>query len=393
LKTIPVSRVSKLEYDKELLDELGRVYGKGLNALLMSLQMPPRRYYFRVNTLRVDPGVLLDDMRANGYRVYFDEFWEEALWLPVSGPNNVNDNGCRIVVDKRTAESVMMGANVYAPGVLYVDECVAPGREVTIVSENGVIVANGVVVRGFSEALSAGRGLVVEVVKPLYSVPSLRDTEWYKDGKIYEQSISSMTVARVLNPRPGSVVIDMCAAPGGKTGHVYELLGGNVRLIAVDHSARKVERLRYEMSRLGHSRVEILRADARKLPDIIGESVADYIILDPPCSSLGVVPKVWDKKTMRDVQSLAAYQRSFLRAARRLLKPNGVMVYSTCTMTVVENEENIRYAVEKIGMVVEEAWPRRWSRGIGFYGERAQRVHPSIHGATGYFIARLRRRV
>ena len=379
-------------YDRGLLEELERVYGpQGLPALLESLMLPPARYYFRVNVLRVDPGVLLDEMRREGLRVYMDELLQEALWLPVEGPRRLRDPGCRVIVDKRAAESVMMGAHVYAPGVVRIEECVAPGQEVLVVSENGVPVAVGVAASMLRDALRARRGLVVEVIEPLYRVPSLRETRWSREGMIYEQGLPSMHVAHVLAPEPGSVIVDMCAAPGGKTSHVYELVRGRARVIAVDHSRRKTERLRAELERLGHSSVEVIQADSRHLGRRLGEGVADYVILDPPCSSLGVIPKIRDRKTLREVEISAKYQRQFLRAAYRLLRPGGVLVYSTCTMTMRENEGNIRYAVEKLGFRLEEAWPRRFSRGLGDYGTPAIRVHPSIHRATGYFIARLRK--
>jgi len=381
-----------LDYDEGVLSELAKIYGggSGLSAVLESLLRPPRRYYFRVNVLKHNPGELLDEMRASGLEVYRDEVFEEALWLPVRGPARLRDPGCRVVVDKRTAESVMMGAHVYAPGVVKLEDCAAPGREVLVVSEHGFPVALGRIAEGARQALRAGRGLVVENVEPLYRVPSLRGTVWWRRGEIYEQSISSMTVARFLSPRPGSFVVDMCAAPGGKTSHVYELIGGRGRVIAVDHSKSKIRRLREEMRRLGHN-VEALLLDARRLPAVLGEGKADYVILDPPCSSLGVIPKVYDRKRMRDIEVVARYQRQLLRAGLRLLKPGGVLVYSTCTMTVTENEENITYAVERLSARPLRPPLHRWSFGLGPYGWAARRVHPSVHGATGYFIALLTR--
>ena len=358
-------------------------------AFFEAVLRPPTRYYVRVNKLRIDPGELLDDMREAGLRVYRDEFFEEALWLPVKGPNRVRDTGCYIVVDKRAAESIMMGAHVYAPGVKKVDECVRAGAEVSIMAESGVLVANAVVAEEYMASLRAGRGLVARNIRPVYSVPSLRDTRWSRRGLIYEQSISSMLVARVLSPEPGSVIVDLCAAPGGKTGHIYELVGGRARVIAIDHSASKIKRLAENMRRLGHARVEVIRMDARYADLELGKNIADYVVLDPPCTSLGVLPKIWDRKSFRDVRNSAMYQRQFIRTAFNLLKPGGVLVYSTCTVTLFENEENIKYAVRELGFRLVEVPLRRFSRGIGAFGEPGIRVHPHIHGATGYFVARL----
>ncbi len=377
-----------IEYDSKLIKELKTVYGKSVNVALNYLTKPPERYYFRVNVLRISPGDLLDEMRSLGYEVYVDEMFSEALWFPVRGPQKLSEEKCQVIVDKRTAESVMLGANVYAPGVIRLVDCTRPGDYVSIVSPNDIIVGNGVLVKGFEENLRAGRGLVVKNVRPLYHVPSLRSTKWYIEGYIYEQSISSMMVAHVLSPRPNTVIVDMCAAPGGKASHVYELAVGRVRVIALDHSRSKIAKMRSEFRRLGH-RIESFRMDSRYADQELGEGFADYVILDPPCSSLGVIPKVYDKKTYSDIINFARYQRQFIRSAYRLLKPGGVLVYSTCTITLLENEENIAYAVEELGFGLEDVEPKRWSRGIGPYGYYAQRVHPHIHGATGYFIAKL----
>ena len=377
-------------YDKLLLEELQQVYGQyGLISFLEAIKRPPTRYYVRVNTLRMDPGELLDEMRSKGYRVFRDEYFAEALWFPVEGPNKLADPGCYIVVDKKAAESIMMGAHVYAPGVKRVDECVQPGAVVAIKAENGVMVANAVIAKEFSQSLRLGRGIVAENIQPLYRVPSLRDTEWSKKGLIYEQSISSMLVARVLDPRPRSTIVDMCAAPGGKTGHAYELVRGNARIIAIDHSVSKTRKLVNNMQRLGHKGIEVLQIDARYVDLELGKNIADYVILDPPCTSLGVLPKVWDKKSYEDVRNSSHYQRQFLKAAYELLKPGGVLVYSTCTTTISENENNIDYAINKLGFKTLYPGIRRFSKGLEPYREYAIRVHPHIHGATGYFVIKL----
>ncbi len=382
-----------LDYDERLLDELRRVYGSALNVALRWLLRPPERYYVRTNTAKTGPGYVLDWLRSNGFEAYVDEVVKEAVWVPVKGPNRVRSGlPCRIFVDKKAAESIMLGANVYAPGVIDVEGSCSKGADAVVLSENGVAVAEAVVEDPSS--LEAGRGLYARTVKPLYNVPSLRDTPLYAKGLIYEQSLPSMMVGWLAYLEGPKLVVDMCAAPGGKTSHVASLLKGRAVIYAFDHSRRKLERMRDELRRLGLERyVRIARADSRYLdrdwPSLVGK--VDLVILDPPCSSIGVVPKVYDRKMWKDVRSLADYQRQFARVAVKLLKPCGVLIYSTCTVTLVENEELVEY-IEGLGMVVEEVYPRhpRSSRGIGV--KEAVRFHPHVHGLPGYFIAKLRRR-
>ena len=378
-----------LSYDEGVIKELRRVYSCSIETILQSLTQPPNRYYVRVNILRVDPTWLAERLREIGFEVYVDEFIDEALWFPVEGPQELDLDGidCRIVVDKFTAESVYIGANVYAPGVIDVKGSCKEGQRAVVVAPNNIAVAVGKLADDFENKLRVGRGLIVRVETSIYRVPSLRDTPYYVKGYIYEQALPSMYVARVLDPRPGSVIVDMCAAPGGKTSHIYELVGGKAKIYAFDHSRKKVERLRRELMRLGHKGVVVVRADSRYLDKDFPWLKADYVLLDPPCTALGVRPKLYDRKTRNDITSAVHYQRQFLRAAWNILKPGGVLVYSTCTLTMAENEDNIRYAVEELGFELEEAMPLRGSRGR--WCRECQWFHPHVHGTPGHFIAKL----
>ncbi len=387
-----------IDYDEGLLQELRRVYGSSLTVFLESLLKPPARYYLRVNRRKARVEDVVETIESMGWRVYVDEVVEEAVWIPVEEimqHQQLESIECRVLVDKRAAESVMVGAHVYAPGVVGFEGDCKPGVEALVVFEGTRRpVALGKLVD--IEAVERGKGLVVENVAPLYRLPSFRETKLYSKGIIYEQSLPSILVGRVavegVKPR---LVVDMCAAPGGKTTHVAELLaGGGVRILAFDHSRRKVEKLKEEVSRLGHNDVvEVYRADSRYLdrdyPSLVGK--VDLVILDPPCTSIGVIPKVYDSKTLRDVINASRYQRQFLRVAAKLLKPCGVLVYSTCTVTVAENEDNVIYAVEELKLSVEYAWPRHPHSGIGVELREAIRFHPHVHGLPGYFIARLRK--
>ncbi len=380
-----------LEYDGTVIGELGRAYGRHrLESLLAWLCRPPPRLYIRVNTLRIDPGVLLDRLREKGLRVYRDEHLPEALWFPVEGPNPVPRVEKRVIVDKRTAESVLLGAHVYAPGVVEA-RGVEKGDEVNVVSENGVVVAYGVAEMSWEEAKKRRKGLFVRVLVSRYRAPSTRELPEWKEGLIYEQSLPAMWASRLLDPQPGEVVVDMCAAPGGKTGHLYELARGKARIVAFDHSSSKIRRMAEELARLGHlDGIHVEKADSRYLDLDYPMLRADKVLLDPPCTALGVVPKVYDRKTLRDVETASRYQWQFAKVAAKILKPGGRLVYSTCTMTISENEALVERMVEELGLRLVEARAPRSS--MGYRGLPVSRYYPGLQPTPGYFIAVLEKR-
>ncbi len=368
-----------------------RVYGNGLEAMLRSLASPPLRYYVRVNRLKADVGEVLDTLRGLGYEVYLDEDIGEAVWFPVRGPERLpTDVDCVVRVDKYAAESVMLGADLYAPGIVEAPPCMRPGVEV-LIAYGDRVVGYGVAVRSADDVSEGKKGLAVRVVKPLYRVPSLRGLGLHASGVLYEQSYPSMVAVKLLDPREGEIVVDMCAAPGGKTGYIYELAGGKVKLYAFDHSKRKIERMREELQRLGHTSVRIIRADSRYLdkdfPQLVGK--VDKVLLDPPCSSIGVVPKIDDEKRYKDILNLAEYQKQFIKTAWKLLKTGGILVYSTCTVTLEENEDVVKWALDH-GFELVDIYPSyRGARGVGL--DSCLRFHPHVQRLGGFFIAVLRK--
>jgi len=381
-----------LDYDSKLLESLRRVYGDSLGEFLASLAQPGRRLYVRVNTLRVEPAELVRRLAGRGLEVGLDEDLPEAMYFAVEGPFEVRLRGRVVVAAKEAAESVALGANLYAPGVLKCPEGAEVGDEVTVVTRGGLPVAEGVLVADCYEALRRRRGVVVEVYRSLYRAPRVRELPEFAEGLVYPQSLPAMYVPRILDPRPREVVVDMCAAPGGKTGHVVELTKGRSYVLAFDHSKSKVARMREELSRLGHlPYVETWVADSRYLHEDFPWVRADRVLVDPPCTALGVRPKLEDRKSYRDVEVLKRYQLQFLRAAAAVVKPGGTVVYSTCTITSEENEEVVEEFLEEFRCFeVAEVNVPRASKGVtGAYWGRYARFHPHVHDLPGYFIAKL----
>jgi len=360
--------------------------------MLESLSYPSSRYYIRVNTLKTTVDYVIDELRRIGLEVFRSSFLPEAVATPIRGPFKISIHAKKVVVDKFTAESVMLGADVYSPGVIRAKN-IGEGDLVTVVAPNGRPVAEGVALISGSEMLHRKEGLAVKTLKSLFKAPKIRALKLFTEGAIYDQSLPAMITSRILDPKPGEVIIDMCAAPGGKTTHIAQLTENRATIIAVDRSKNRLAKLEENCRRLNVTCVKTLVHDSRYLSEVIGENYADKVLLDPPCTALGVRPKVFEKRKAKDIVATAEYQRQLLREAVKLVKRGGIIVYSTCTLSVEENELNIIYALRKMRLKLVKQ-----ERMIGMPSSTVlkniplgytQRFFPHIHETPGYFIAKL----
>jgi len=158
----------------------------------------------------------------------------------------------------------------------------------------------------------------------------------FQSGYFTIQDESAALPVLLLDPRPGERVIDMCAAPGGKTTFIAELMQNQGEILSVDKYESKLNMIKMSCERLGIQNVKLLISDATQLDS----SLADKVLVDAPCSGLGTLRKKPDikwKREMEDILRLAKQQMNLLENGARLVKPGGVLVYSTCT---TEPEEN-----------------------------------------------------
>jgi 16S rRNA (cytosine967-C5)-methyltransferase len=172
----------------------------------------------------------------------------------------------------------------------------------------------------------------------------------FADGWFAVQDESAMAAARLLAPRPGERVLDLCAAPGGKTTHLAQLMENQGEIVAVDVDIPRLSRVTEACRRLGLGivRCELLGREAEELP-VVG---LDAILLDVPCSNTGVLgkrPEVRWRLQTRDLHELAKIQSRLLRMALRGVRPGGRVVYSTCSLEPEENEELVRRVVQEQG--------------------------------------------
>ncbi len=381
-----LSRYYKFSID--FVKQLHNLYGNSLGASLEALKSPGNRYYFRANTLKISPDDLLERLRAKGFKVNKHQVLDEAVYAEVEGPFSIAAEGRKIVVEKFTAESVVQGAHVYAPGVVMC-RGLRRGEQVTIVDDHGQLVANGIARMSENQILTFRKGLAIEVTSSMYKVPSLRETEEYAKGLLYSQSLPAMVSVRVLDPQPGETILDMTCSPGGKLTHICQLTQNKGVVIGVDRNKRKIAMAQETVMRLGCKNVSLLISDARYLDVDHAHIIADRCLVDPPCSGLGIVPKLYENVSQKEIDSLAEYQKQFLRVASKMVKPNGTVVYSVCTITREECENVARFGEDECGMELVEQKIFLGSPGSASnfnHAKYTQRFHPHIHGG-GFFIA------
>ena len=215
----------------------------------------------------------------------------------------------------------------------------------------------------------------------------------YERGEIYLQSLSSMLPPLVLAPQAGADILDMAAAPGGKTAQMAAMTGNRAGITACEINKIRAEKLKYNLDKQGATRVNIMVRDARKLEDFFR---FDQILLDAPCSGSGTLllndPASCRAFSEKLVRNSAAVQLALLKKALTILKKGGTMVYSTCSILNLENENIVRAAlkgakahVEAIKLPGMDALPL-----LPCTLEGALCVRPTAQ-YEGFFVARIRK--
>ena len=194
----------------------------------------------------------------------------------------------------------------------------------------------------------------------------------YRQGYYTIQSLSSMIAVKALAPEPGSKVLDLCAAPGGKTGYMAELMGNEGSITACDVYPHRLMLTQAAMKRIGVSICALEERDAAIYDETL-EDAFDYVLADVPCSGLGVTASKPELKLTADpstFEGLIDIQKRILTNALRYTKPGGRLEYSTCTLNKNENEEVVKHVLSKEGTsarVIEMKTLMPYNGKVGFY--------------------------
>ena len=223
-------------------------------------------------------------------------------------------------------------------------------------------------------------------------------------GFFMVQDEAAMMVASIAAPMPGQTVVDLCAAPGGKSCHMAEIMDNRGRIVACDLHSSRLELIGHNARRLGLTCIETRQMDASADPENRGSlPEADIVLCDVPCSGLGLLARKPDIRLNADPDSfdrLVETQRRILHKASGMIRPGGILVYSTCTLNPAENDlQADRFLQETKGKFEPCGFapllPERLAAMDASLVQDAAggriRLLPGVHGCDGFFIARFRR--
>ncbi|WP_047981318.1 16S rRNA (cytosine(967)-C(5))-methyltransferase RsmB [Ornithinibacillus contaminans] len=252
---------------------------------------------------------------------------------------------------------------------------------------------NQLTIEGFEVSKSAfsEQGILIEKGNIIKST-------LFTDGLLTIQDQSSMLVGEMLDAKPGDTVLDACSAPGGKATHIAEKMNNQGIVHAHDLHKKKINLIKEKAEQLQLSIIDAEAHDARKLQERYDAETFDRILVDAPCSGLGVMrgkPDIKYNKQKEDIERLAVIQTDILATVAPLLKKDGLLVYSTCTVDPAENEEVVKefltkYTNYEVDASFFDELPNvlKESEGISPYGLQ---IFPQTYHTDGFFLVRLKR--
>ena len=234
-------------------------------------------------------------------------------------------------------------------------------------------------------------------IKEAYYLKGIREIQnspSFKKGEWTVQDESAMLVAHIVNPKENDLVLDMCSAPGGKSAHMAEVMKNKGEIISCDVHPHKLELISKIKDRMGTSIIQPTLNDGTIYNEKFNEKF-DKVLLDAPCSGLGIMkrkPDIRTRKEAEDIGEIVNLQKQIAKQAVKYVKPDGRLVYSTCTISKRENEDMVQY-IESLGMVSENITDRLPETLKKFDKNGSIQILPHIADTDGFFIASFKKGV
>jgi len=431
------------EYFLGLLTNIYKHRSISVEEVSQWLRSAPLKSYFRVNTLKITPQEVIASINEQLSKLKCHKNIDKTPLVTIhkhvsdcivispldKSLLDISPKNKEIIVDIFTGQSVLRGSHIFAPGIMAMPAEVQVESNVSVYADLAkqckrgyhkyydnpfkMFVGNGIAKMNRRELFNGDmnpKGIAVEMTDPITGVPSFTLPCEY--GML--QNLPSVVTGHALDVMENKNlrVLDMCAAPGNKTTHIAILMNNKGSIEAIDKSKSKLKKLKtqcehfeiknvrsHNFDSLVAVDIDEINSDNENKPPYKVESF-DRVLLDAPCSALGLRPSLQINANMTLVKSFPVLQKKLLQNAVQLVKPGGILVFSTCTITLEENEQNVAWVLEKFPqMKLVGINPQTGSPGIAQVGlsekdcELVRRFGPENNedDSIGFFIAKFKK--
>jgi 16S rRNA (cytosine967-C5)-methyltransferase len=403
-----------------------------IQKILESITTAPKYYFLRLNLTKMNPVGFLAKWQQE-----FPDFISEvspldnSLKIEIKSEKNFILEKDQVYCDKFAAEAVMIGADLFMPGVTGMNGKIPTNTKVSIILSPdhrpepwkkysvSYHVANGIAVQSSMDYVKYRNGVFVKNTNSRYTTPKYRSHAFFEQGLISEQAFPpnfamAWLMLKKIEKYPSQkvTILDLCAAPGHKTTamaewHYYltSKLGSPewATILAIDRSSNRLKHLSRDTKRLNLQNISLIACKLEKIsekyPNLL--NTGDVVMFDPPCSALGTRPKIYIQETEAHLQDYSKNQQRLIPYVDSLVKPGGLLMYNTCTLNIEENEAIIAVFLTKYNYELIPV-PSRLI-GIGNHGlahpdlsphdlTKMRRFLPFEEFGTGYFCALLVKR-
>lgn len=381
----------KFHYSEDVIARLSFFYSIfRAEKIIENLRKPPEFMAVRVNSLKADPKRVLEDLRATGINVRFSNIFPDVLLIKIEGPFDLPKAEKRIIAKDKSAEGVMLGANLYAPGVLEVDTSVEIGDDVIITTKFGEVVAYGTAKISAKE--KARKGVVVEVKKSKYKIPNVKILRPFINGEAYLSTLASTQMLKWFAPTPDDKIL--CISPNAEDlVYLLQLTDGEADITVISKTDLEDVRIREGLRKMKmefyEKRIKWHVIDYRYL-NFDPESY-DMAFISPRSSRIGLRPRLSAFLKEEDIIALSRDARRLLDRVVPAIRKGGRLLFTVISLDPAEGELIVRYLINnwKLKPVNKDY---KWG-APGFKeiegGEKTFRIYPDIHDDIGFFGALL----
>ncbi|UJG39900.1 MAG: RsmB/NOP family class I SAM-dependent RNA methyltransferase [Candidatus Heimdallarchaeum aukensis] len=378
----------------ELFNYLNNLLGKKVSKkYLKSIITPMEKYTLHIFKNYEEVDVILKKLHEHEYKAHVNKRFQNLIEVKPKGPFKliIEEELKEIVVDNIASEMIYQGADVFIPGIKRANK-VKKKDQVKIVSQEQILVAKAKALMSHNEILSKKRGIAAKNTLSPYRVPSLLELQM-ENEPLFFQSFPAYLAALNIDPGSEDKILDCCSAPGNKTIHLHELSGGKSKIVAVDRSNNRLQKLNERIKKFKLHNINTFKGDIIEMSKN-WQVKFDKVLVDPPCTALGLRPRLHLKISHKIIKESAKYQKKILKACSKMLKNKGILVYSTCTITKEENEDVIEHIISNSDLKLVE---QEFQYGNTYLNQSQiqkgiQRFIPGIDKTVGFFIAKLQKK-